>query len=137
MDNINKMATELVTKVLSNEETERCGEIYYEYLLINVKTAFSGTRVVVVDKVVLENNCIVVYDEDGGIFKWDELYTNDKALLAHTIYSKFQEEFMKSNFDVLVEGKSITPELVDYLTAYELKEGCTANGYTNVVIDEN
>lgn len=137
VENMNKMATDFVTKVLSNEDTQYCGEIYDEYLRIKVDVSYTSN--VVVDKVVYDKDTdrIVVYDEDGGKWWWDELYTDDKALIAHAIYSKFVNDFMRNNFHVVVEGKTVTPELVDYLTAYECKDDYKTEECTNVYIEEN
>jgi hypothetical protein len=77
-----------------------------------------------------------VYDEDGGVIEWNELYADDMALIADTIYTRFKEDFVDGKFDVCVNEKSVLDEYVDYLTAYEIQNDYKAKNVGYVGIDE-
>ena len=133
-----KNATEFVTKIISNNDTKRCGELIEERLRIKFESSFNGNiDIVVVDKVVYNNDKgLLVYEEDGGVIVWEDLYTDDMALLANTIYTRFQEDFMSGDFDVCVDGISILDEYADYLTAFEIQNDYKAKNVGYVGIDE-
>ena len=130
-------ATEFVTKVISNSDTNRCGELIEERLRIKSEHPFHCTiECVVVDKVVYFENRLIVYDEYGGVIEWDDLYADDMALIAHTIYIRFQEDFINGDFDVCVDGISVLDEYVDYLTAFEIQNDWKTKNVGFVGIDE-
>lgn len=130
-------ATEFVTKVISNSDTNRCGELIEERLRIKSEHPFHCTiECVVVDKVVYFENRLIVYDEDGGVIEWDDLYADDMALIADTIYTRFKEDFVEGKFDVCVNEKSVLNEYVDYITAYEIQNDYKAKNVGYVGIDE-
>lgn len=138
VNQINDMSISFLTNILKDDIAQRCGELYDERLRIKVEYSFTGhIDVVVVDKVVYhEEKGILVYDEDGGVWKWEEIYLDDKVLITNAIHSKFKEEFLLDNFEVFVENKSVTPNLVDYLSAIEIQNDYKKQGHTNVGIDE-
>ena len=138
VNQINDMSISFLINVLQDDATARCGELYDERLRIKVEYTFTDhIDVVVVDKVVYhKEKGILVYDEDGGVWKWEEIYLDDKVLITNAIHSKFKEEFLLDNFEVFVENKSVTPNLVDYLSAIEIQNDYKKKGYTNVSIDE-
>lgn len=131
-------ATELVNTIIKNDDTKRCGELIEERLRIKSENSFTGNiEIVVVDKIIYnEEKGILVYDEDGGVLKWEELYLDDKLLLANSIYLRFKEDFIEGLFDVCVDGKSVLDESVDYLTAYEIQNEYKAKNVGYVGIDE-
>jgi len=138
VNQINDMSTSFLTNVLQDDATARCGELYDERLRIKVEYSFtSRIDVVGVDKVIYcEEKGILVYDKDGGVWKWGEIYLDDKVLIANTILRRFKEDFLLDNFEVFVNNKSVTPQLVDYITALEIQNDYEKKGYTNVGIDE-
>ena len=130
-------ATEFVTKVISNSDTNRCGELIEERLRIKSEYLFhSSIECVVVDKVVYFENRLIVYDEDGGVIEWNDLYADDMALIADTIYTRFKEDFVEGKFDVCVNEKSVLNEYVGYITAYEIQNDYKAKNVGYVGIDE-
>lgn len=131
-------ATELVNTIIKNDDTKRCGELIEERLRIKSENSFTGNiEIVVVDEIIYnEEKGILVYDEDGGILKWEELYLDDKLLLANSIYLRFKEDFIDGLFDVCVDGKSVLDKSVDYLTAYEIQNEYKAKNVGYVGIDE-
>ena len=133
-----EMATKFVTQILSNDDTKRCGDLIEELLRVKFENSFNGNiDVVVVDKVVYNNDKgLLVYEEDGGILKWEDLYTDDMAIIANTIYIRFREDFINGDFDVCIDGKSCIDECVDYLSAYEIAKDYIEKGFIHVGIDE-
>lgn len=131
-------ATELVNTIIKNDDTKRCGELIEERLRIKSENSFTGNiDIVVVDKIIYnKQKGILVYDEDGGVLKWEELYFDDKLLIANSIYLRFKEDFVEGLFDVCVDGKSILNDSVDYLTAYEIQNEYKAKNVGYVGIDE-
>lgn len=138
VNQINDMSISFLTNILKDDIAQRCCKLYDERLRIKVEFSFTNhIDVVVVDKVVYhEEEGILVYDENGGVWKWEEIYLDDKVLITNAIHSKFKEEFFLCNFEVFVENKSITPNLVDYLSAIEIQNDYKKQGHINVGIDE-
>lgn len=133
-----EIATKFVTQILSNDDTKRCGDLIEERLRIKSEHSFNGNiDIVVVDRVVYNNDKgLLVYDEDGGVIEWEDLYTDDMTLIANTIYIRFQEDFINGDFDVCIDGKSFLDESVDYLSAYEIAKDYIDKGFIHVGIDE-
>lgn len=131
-------ATELVNTIIKNDDTKRCGELIEERLRIKSENSFTGNiEIVVVDKIIYnKEKGILVYDEDGGVLKWEELYFDDKLLIANSIYLRFKEDFVDGSFDVCVNRKSVLINYVDYLTAHEIQNDYITQGFVNVRIDE-
>lgn len=138
VNQINDMSMSFLTNILKDDIAQRCGELDDERLRIKVEYSFtSHIDVVVVDKVIYhEEKGILVYDEDGGVWKWEEIYLDDKVLIANTILTRFKKDFLLDNFEVFVNGKSVTPLLVDYITALEIQNDYKKQGHINVGIDE-
>lgn len=135
---IREIATKFVTQILSNDDTKRCGDLSEELLRIKFESSFNGNiDIVVVDKVIYNNDKgLLVYEEDGGVIVWEDLYSDDMAIIANTIYIRFQEDFINGDFDVCVDGTSVLDEYVDYLTAFEIQNDWKAKGVGFVGIDE-
>ena len=138
VNQINDISISFLTNILKDDIAQRCGKLHDEILRIKVEYSFTGhIDVVVVDKVVYhEEKGILVYDEDGGVWEWKEIYLDDKILITNTILTRFKEDLLLDNFEVFVENKSVTPKLVDYLSAIEIQKDYKKKGYKNVEIDE-
>lgn len=139
LEQMKETTKSFVETIIRNRDTFTCGELLEERLRIKNENSFTGDiNIVVVDNVIYREdlNKLLVYDEDGDVLEWDELYIDDMVIIANSIYVNFKEHFMQNNFEVLENDKSVTDEPVDYLTAYELEKELLENGHTNVGIDE-
>lgn len=139
LEQMKETTKSFVETIIRNRDTFTCGELLEERLRIKNENSFTGdTNIVVVDNVIYREdlNKLLVYDEDGGVLKWDELYIDDMVIIANAIYVNFKKHFVQNNFEVFANDKLVTDEPVDYLTAYELEKELLENGHTNVGIDE-
>ena len=139
LEQMKETTKSFVETIIRNRDTFTCGELLEERLRIKNENSFTGDiNIVVVDNVIYREdlNKLLVYDEDGGILEWDELYIDDMVIIANAIYVNFKENFVQNNFEVFANEKSVTDKPVDYLTAYELEKELLENGHTNVGIDE-
>lgn len=139
LEQMKETTKSFVETIIRNRDTFTCGELLEERLRIKNENSFTGDiNIVVVDNVIYREdlNKLLVYDEDGSVLEWDELYIDDMVIIANAIYVNFKEHFMQNNFEVFANEKSVTDEPVDYLTAYELEKDLLENGHTNVGIDE-
>lgn len=139
LEQMKETTKSFVETIIRNRDTFTCGELLEKRLRIKNENSFtSDINIVVVDNVIYREdlNKLLVYDEDGGILKWDELYIDDMVIIANAIYVNFKENFVQNNFEVVANDKLVTDEPVDYLTAYELEKELLENGHTNVGIDE-
>lgn len=87
---------DFLINILKNEITKQNGDLIEERIRIKAEYAFTGDiNIMVVDKVIYdEEKGILVYGEDGELFEWDELYFDDKVLIANTISTRFKEDFL-------------------------------------------
>ena len=139
LEQMKETTKSFVETIIRNRDTFTCGELLEERLRIKNENSFTGDiNIVVVDNVIYREdlNKLLVYDEDGGVLEWDELYIDDMVIIANAIYANFKEYFMQNTFKVIANEKSVTDEPVDYLTAYELEKELLEKGHTNVGIDE-
>lgn len=139
LEQMKETTKSFVETIIRNRDTFTCGELLEERLRIKNENSFTGDiNIVVVDNVIYREdlNKLLVYDEDGGVLEWNELYIDDMVIIANAIYVNFKKHFMQNNFEVFANDKLVTDEPVDYLTAYELEKDLLENGHTNVGIDE-
>jgi hypothetical protein len=139
LEQMKETTKSFVETIIRNRDTFTCGELLEERLRIKNENSFTGDiNIVVVDNVIYREdlNKLLVYDEDGGVLEWDELYIDDMIIIANAIYVNFKKHFVQNNFAVFANDKLVTDEPVDYLTAYELEKELLENGHTNVGIDE-